>query len=271
MRFSCVTFAAASSGGRSAFTIFSASARRPAGQPPAPGWPARADRSPRAMGAAQRLLGLRQILRQHVGQPEIGQHRRLFGRDLQRARIILPRFLVPPELIERRALRRQDAPVRIVRAVGAAEHVEGLLEIAVVGQRAAIAGQQRLVAGMGDAWPARAPRPPATAAPWRAAPCRIAAPRRRPWGWRDSAPGRARRRAAGRRRRLASAFSPSEPVMSDSPEVWQPQSPNARIADGQSHARSRATRDGWSNFWSMYLDHGRRLSRNAHSLTLSSG
>ena len=34
--------------------------------------------------------------------------------------------------------------------MGAAEHVEGLLEIAVVGQRAAIAGEQRLVAGMGD-------------------------------------------------------------------------------------------------------------------------
>ena len=34
--------------------------------------------------------------------------------------------------------------------MGAAEHVEGLLEIAVVGQRAAVAGEQRLVAGMGD-------------------------------------------------------------------------------------------------------------------------
>ena len=34
--------------------------------------------------------------------------------------------------------------------MGLAEHVEGLLEIAVVGERAAIAGQQRLVAGIGD-------------------------------------------------------------------------------------------------------------------------
>ena len=34
--------------------------------------------------------------------------------------------------------------------MGAAENVKGLLEIAVVGQRAAIAGKQRLVAGMGD-------------------------------------------------------------------------------------------------------------------------
>ena len=48
MRFSCVTFAAASSGGKSAFTIFSASASGPAGRPSAPGWPARADRSPPA-------------------------------------------------------------------------------------------------------------------------------------------------------------------------------------------------------------------------------
>ena len=34
--------------------------------------------------------------------------------------------------------------------MGAREHVERLLEIAVVGQRAAVAGEQRLVAGMGD-------------------------------------------------------------------------------------------------------------------------
>ena len=34
--------------------------------------------------------------------------------------------------------------------MGAAEHVEGLLEIAVVRQRAAVGGEQQLVAGMGD-------------------------------------------------------------------------------------------------------------------------
>ena len=34
--------------------------------------------------------------------------------------------------------------------MGAAEHLEGLLEIAVVGQRAAIGGEQQLVAGMSD-------------------------------------------------------------------------------------------------------------------------
>ncbi len=34
--------------------------------------------------------------------------------------------------------------------MGAGQHVEGALEIAVVGERAAVAGEQRLVAGMGD-------------------------------------------------------------------------------------------------------------------------
>ena len=49
-------------------------------------------------------------------------------------------------------------------------------------------------------WPVRAPQPPATAVRRRAAPCRISARRRHPSGWRDSVPGRARRRAADRRR-----------------------------------------------------------------------
>ena len=34
--------------------------------------------------------------------------------------------------------------------MGAREHIERLLEIAVVGERAAITGEQRLVAGMSD-------------------------------------------------------------------------------------------------------------------------
>ncbi len=54
------------------------------------------------------------------------------------------------ELIERGALHRKNPPVGIVGRVGAGEHVERLLEIAVVGQRPAVAGEQRLVAGMGD-------------------------------------------------------------------------------------------------------------------------
>ena len=34
--------------------------------------------------------------------------------------------------------------------MGARENIESLLEIAIVGERPAVAGQQRLVAGMGD-------------------------------------------------------------------------------------------------------------------------
>ena len=34
--------------------------------------------------------------------------------------------------------------------MGLRQHIEGLLEIAVVGERAAVVGQQRLVAGIGD-------------------------------------------------------------------------------------------------------------------------
>ena len=54
------------------------------------------------------------------------------------------------ELVERGALHRQDAPVGIGGRVGAGEHVEGRLRVAVVGERAAVSGQHRLVAGMGD-------------------------------------------------------------------------------------------------------------------------
>ena len=54
------------------------------------------------------------------------------------------------ELIERGALHRKDSPVGIVGRMGARQNVERLLEIAVVGERPAITGEQRLVAGMGD-------------------------------------------------------------------------------------------------------------------------
>ncbi|MET3160271.1 hypothetical protein ABIF34_007296 [Bradyrhizobium japonicum] len=102
------------------------------------------------MGAAEHLFGLRQIVLQHIGQAEIGQNLRLVRHDLQRGRVILLRLFVATELVERRALRRQDAPVRILRRMRAAQNVESLLEIAVVGERAAVAGEQRLVAGMAE-------------------------------------------------------------------------------------------------------------------------
>ena len=54
------------------------------------------------------------------------------------------------ELIERGALHRENPPIRIVGRVGAAQDVECLLEIAVVGKRPAPGGEQRLVAGMSD-------------------------------------------------------------------------------------------------------------------------
>src|SRR5450759_3705734 len=57
---------------------------------------------------------------------------------------------MPAKLVERGALYRQNSPVGIIGCMGATENVERLLEAAVVGQRPAIAGEQRLVAGMAD-------------------------------------------------------------------------------------------------------------------------
>ena len=57
---------------------------------------------------------------------------------------------MPAHLVERRALHREDAPVRIVGAVRTAEHVKGLLKTAIVGERAAVGGEHRLVGGVRD-------------------------------------------------------------------------------------------------------------------------
>jgi hypothetical protein len=101
-------------------------------------------------GAAQYFLGLRQIPGKNVGKTEIGQDRGLLGRDLQRAGVITTRFVVPAQLIERGSLHRKDSPIGIIGRMGAGENIERLLEIAVVGKRPAISGEQWLVAGMGD-------------------------------------------------------------------------------------------------------------------------
>ncbi len=45
---------------------------------------------------------------------------------------------------------REDPPIGIVGGMGAAEDVEGLLEIAIVRQRSPITAKKRLVAGVGD-------------------------------------------------------------------------------------------------------------------------
>ena len=57
---------------------------------------------------------------------------------------------MPAQLIEHGSLHRENTPIRIIGRMGARENIERLLEIAVIGERAAIAGEQRLVAGMGD-------------------------------------------------------------------------------------------------------------------------
>ena len=127
------------------------------------------------------------------------------------------------------------------------QDVERPLEIAVVGQRPAVAGEQRLVAGMGDGGLLE-------------------------YGNRLGAlPGGAQRLAVaqggvgilgigaitlaigfdgaarigigiGRRIALASAFRVIEPVMSDM--VWQPPRLAARIAVTAADARSRARLEG---------------------------
>src|SRR4030088_913924 len=55
---------------------------------------------------------------------------------------------MPAKLIERGALHRKNSPVGIIGRMGAGENIERLLEIAVVGKRPAISGEQWLVAGM---------------------------------------------------------------------------------------------------------------------------
>ena len=57
---------------------------------------------------------------------------------------------MPAELIEHGSLHRKNSPIGIVGRMGAGQNVEALLEIAVIGKRAAVAGEQRLVAGMSD-------------------------------------------------------------------------------------------------------------------------
>ena len=57
---------------------------------------------------------------------------------------------MPADLVEHRALHRQDAPVRLVGRVRAAEHFERLLVVAGVGERPAIGAEQRLVVRIVD-------------------------------------------------------------------------------------------------------------------------
>ena len=101
-------------------------------------------------GAPQGRLRLRQVFRQRVGQPEIGQHRGLVGHQPQRAGVVPLRIGVAAHLIEHRALHRQDAPVGLVLRVGAVEHVERLLVVAVVGERPAVGAEHDTIVRIVD-------------------------------------------------------------------------------------------------------------------------
>ncbi len=57
---------------------------------------------------------------------------------------------MPAKLVEGCTLHRENAPIGIFRRMGLRQHVERLLEVAIVGQRPAVGREQALVAGMGD-------------------------------------------------------------------------------------------------------------------------
>jgi hypothetical protein len=83
-----------------------------------------------------------------LAQAEIAQDPRLVGRDLKGRRIEALRLVVTPELIEGRALSRQNAPVRPLAVVGLFERPHGLLEAARPGQRLAVGGHDAFVVRM---------------------------------------------------------------------------------------------------------------------------
>jgi hypothetical protein len=106
-----------------------------------------------------------------------------------------------------------------------AEHVEGLLEIAVVGQRAAVGGEQLAVAGIGDGGLLE------NRDRLRALSFALAR-------YRSARVSVSRRKSPSAR---TSALLLIEPVMSGNPELWQPPSPRTAT---EVHARSNAARDG---------------------------
>ena len=57
---------------------------------------------------------------------------------------------VAAHLVEHRALRVENAPIRIVRRVGAVERLQRLLVLAGLGQRPAIGAEQRHAARIAD-------------------------------------------------------------------------------------------------------------------------
>jgi hypothetical protein len=86
----------------------------------------------------QRLLGLRQLLGQGEREAHVGENARLARRDLQRVAIELHRARVIAEPVRHHALHGHDVPPRIVRRIGARQHVLGLRELSGIGQRLAV-------------------------------------------------------------------------------------------------------------------------------------
>ena len=101
-------------------------------------------------GLAQHPLALGETFRERVGQAEVRQHARLVRHDPQRRDVVLLGERVVVHLVGDRALGREDAPVRPLRQVGAAEHVRGLLQPADVGQRLAVRAEHPEVLRVAD-------------------------------------------------------------------------------------------------------------------------
>ncbi len=99
---------------------------------------------------AQRLLGLVELVGQHVGKPEIVEDLRLARRQHQRLLVARPRLFVLVERIEDAALRGEELPVRIVGALRALHRRERLVELAVGGERLAEGGEHLAVLRMVD-------------------------------------------------------------------------------------------------------------------------
>ena len=96
--------------------------------------------------APQRDFGTLQLFCQRVGQAQIGQHGGIVGDDLERGRISLLRLGVLAHLIEHRAFSVEDAPIGIVRRLGAAERDQRLFVLPGLGERAAVVAKQLHVA-----------------------------------------------------------------------------------------------------------------------------
>jgi hypothetical protein len=72
---------------------------------------------------------------------------------LSAVRVIALRFGVASHLVEHGALGGEDAPVGLVGRMSAAEHVQGLIEIAGLRQRTAVSAEHGRVARIGKRHP----------------------------------------------------------------------------------------------------------------------